>query len=62
MRIHNVITYYKILFIFQIVFLSDNPDPSTTSLICRLNDPQLFGIFFFQLVYLKPVVVRGEYV
>lgn len=61
MRIHYITTHNKILFILQIVFFGDNPNPPATCLISRLNNPQLFTIFLLQLIYLEPILVRGEY-
>ena len=60
MGIHHIVGNNEILFIFQIVFLSNDFDPPSTCLVGWFDDLHLFGVFLFQLVDFKPIVVLGE--
>ena len=60
MGIHHLVGNNEILFIFQIVFLSNDFDPPSTCLVGWFDDLHLFGVFLFQLVDFKPIVVLGR--
>jgi hypothetical protein len=60
MGIHHIVGNNEILFVFQIVFLSNDFDPPSTCLVGWFDDLHLFGVFLFQLVDFKPIVVLGE--